>query len=109
MIGAQRRETVEGHRRVSRGIRAGALDQHLVADLERHRQRVRYLLVHHVGGIAGRAREHARRHFRAVVAGAGGGAGPPPPRPRPPPPFSPCGINPPPPPPPPPPSHSNTL
>src|SRR6266702_6642990 len=72
VVGPQRREAVERHRRVGRRIRPGALDQHLVADLERHRQRVRDLLVHHVGGIAGRTREHARRHFRAVVRGADG-------------------------------------
>src|ERR1700723_2002307 len=72
VVGPQRREAVERHRRVSRRIGAGALDQQLVADLEGHRKRGRQLLVHHVGGIAGRTCEHARRHFRAVMRGADG-------------------------------------
>src|SRR5450759_1313808 len=62
VVGLQRREAVEGHRRVGRRVGAGALDQHLVADLQAHRQRVRLLLVQHVGRVAGRAGQHARAH-----------------------------------------------
>src|SRR4051812_40651087 len=72
VIRTQRRKAVERDRRVGRRIRPGAFDQHLVADLERNRQRVRYLLVKHVGRVAGRPREHARRHLRAVMGCADG-------------------------------------
>src|SRR5579864_9779741 len=65
----QRRKAVEGHGRVGRRIGAGAFDQHLVADLEAYRQRIRHLLVQHVGRIAGRAGEYARPEL-AAAAGA---------------------------------------
>ena len=48
-VGPQRREAVEGDRRVGRRVGAGALDQHLVADRQRDRQVVGRLLVEHVG------------------------------------------------------------
>src|SRR6266852_6003221 len=59
VIGLQRRKAVEGDRGIGRGIGAGALDQHLVADLEAHRQVVRLPLVHHVDRVAGGAGQHA--------------------------------------------------
>ena len=57
----QRREAVEGHRRVGRRVGAGALDQQLVTDLEGDRQQVWLLLVQDVRRVAGRACENARR------------------------------------------------
>src|SRR4051794_16801080 len=69
MVRLQRRDAVEGDGGVGRGVGAGALDQQLVSDLERDRQRIRRLLVQHVHRIAGRACEDARRHLRAVVRG----------------------------------------
>src|SRR6476646_8482651 len=72
VIGLQRRDAVERHRRVGRRIGPGAFDQQLVDDLERHRKRIRALLVQHVGAVAGRAGEHARGHVRAVMRGADG-------------------------------------
>src|SRR3954471_13457599 len=49
--GLQRRKAVERHRGVGRSVGAGALDQHLVADLEAHGQLVRVALVQHVGRV----------------------------------------------------------
>src|SRR5580658_3684599 len=65
--GAQRSEAVEGYRCVGRGVGPGAFDQHLVADLEADRQIIGALLVQHVGGVAGRACEHARSDLVAVM------------------------------------------
>ena len=68
-VGLQRREAVEGDRRVGRRIGAGALDQHLVADLQADRQLIRLLLVQHVGRVAGRAGEHAGCRFASPSRG----------------------------------------
>src|SRR6187455_2196217 len=70
VIGLQRREAVECYRGVGRRIGAGPLDQHFVADLETDREHVWLLLVQHVGGIAGRSREHARCQRVAIPRGA---------------------------------------
>ena len=70
----QRREAVEGHGRVGRRIGAGSLDQHFVADLKAHRQRIGQLLVQDVRRIAGRAGEYARTDL-AVTLRAGSGSG----------------------------------
>src|SRR5712691_7438051 len=69
VVGLQRWKAVEGDRRIGRGVGAGAFDQHLVADLEAHRQVVRLLLVQHVDRIAGRPGEHAGRERVAVARG----------------------------------------
>src|SRR3546814_19993929 len=50
--GLQRREAVEADRGVGGGVGAGALDQQLVADLQRQRQQIGCLLVEHEIGRA---------------------------------------------------------
>src|ERR1700722_9965067 len=71
VIGLQRREAVERHRRVGRGVGPSALDQHFVADLETDRQLVRLLLIAHVHRVAGRACEHAGTGLATVARRAG--------------------------------------
>ncbi|ENN87458.1 hypothetical protein RHSP_28371 [Rhizobium freirei PRF 81] len=66
-VSLQRVETVERHSRVGRGVGTGAFDQDLVADGERHRQRIEVLLVEHVGRIAGRTGNDAGLHLVAVA------------------------------------------
>src|SRR5215510_7385338 len=70
VIGLQRREAVERHRRVGRRVSAGALNQHLVTDLQADREHVGLLLVQDVGGVAGRSRQHAGCQGVAVPRGA---------------------------------------
>src|SRR3954453_16691664 len=62
----QRREAVEAHRRIGRRVGAGALDQHLVADLEAYWELVRLPPVQHTGRVARRPGEHARAKLVAV-------------------------------------------
>src|SRR5262245_60480747 len=69
VVGLQRREAVERHRGVGRGVGAGTLDQHLVADLEADRQGIGLSFVHDVGRVAGRSRDHAGSEFVAVTRG----------------------------------------
>src|SRR5215475_6630180 len=67
VVGLQRREAVEGHRGIGCRVRAGPFDQELVPDLQTERQHIRVLLVHHVGGVAGRAGQYAGAALVAVA------------------------------------------
>src|SRR5690606_8392168 len=58
VVGGQRLEAVEGHRRVGGGVGAGGANAHPVANGEVERQLVLFLLVHDVGAVAGRAGKH---------------------------------------------------
>src|SRR5262249_31473654 len=60
----ERREAVEGDRRIGRRVGAGREDLDLVAGLERQRQLVLGLFVENVGRVAGRTRQHHRTHAR---------------------------------------------
>src|SRR5690348_5417301 len=63
----ERREAVEGNRRVGRRVGPGREDLDLVARLQRERQLVLRLLVEDIGRIAGRPGQHDRSHARAVA------------------------------------------
>src|SRR6516165_1550949 len=66
----KRREAVEGDGGIGRRVSTGALDEHLVADLEAYRQQIRLLLVENVRRVAARAGHNAGGERLAVPRGA---------------------------------------
>ena len=66
-VGLERREAVEVHRAVARGVGAGRHYVDAIADREVERQLVIGLFVQDVGAVAGRAGEHDRARRRAVA------------------------------------------